>query len=107
MSEWEQLFLPAGRQVQTSFKTRNPEAITDDDKYMISVGIGDMSNEVDTIDLDLVVHGVNYNEISDKRKKSFFTRFAEAVRQGIKDGSDGNVDAKAADDIRVVVSPHE
>jgi len=107
MSDWEQQLLPAGRQVQTFFKTTNPEAITDDDEYMVSVGIGDVSNEVDTIDLDLVVHGVNYNEISDKRKKSFLTRLAEAVRQGINDGSGGNDDVDdSVDKIRVVVSPH-
>jgi len=109
-ADWEEQLLPAGRLVQKFYETTYPDAVQADhkDDYMVSVGIGDVSNEVDTIDLDLVVHGVNYDEVTDKRKKSFLTKLAEAVRQGVKDGSNGNdyVNNNVAR-IRVIVSPHD
>merc|ERR1712242_294889 len=109
-ADWEAKLLPAGRKVQRFFEATYPGAINDADpneEYMVSVGIGDVSSEVDTIDLDLVVHGIDYDEISDKSKKSFLTKLAEAIRQGVKDGAaNGYVNTNVAK-IRVVVSPHD
>merc|ERR1711997_422823 len=107
-SDWEAKLLPAGRLVQHYFEQTAKSSITDEDEYMVLVGIGDVGNDVDTVDLDLVVHGVDYYAIMDDRKKSFLTKFATAVREGLKTGTSPNTHiVPVVDDIHVTVSPHK
>jgi len=114
ISDWEQKLLPVGRELQKYFKTHYPDSI-DDDQYVVMVGIGEVVNEVDTVDLDLVVHGIDYENLSAERKKAFLTPFVKAVRAGLLEGTkdkDGNVNAEinTANDenkIHVTVSPRD
>merc|ERR1712241_1637233 len=90
IADWEQKLLPVGRELQKYFKTRYPNSIVDDqddDQYVVMVGIGDVINDIDTVDLDLVVHGVDYKSLSAERKKAFLSPFVNAVRAGLLEGT--------------------
>merc|ERR1712038_1143139 len=91
IADWEQKLLPVGRELQKYFKTRYPNSIVDDqddDQYVVMVGIGDVINDIDTVDLDLVVHGVDYKSLSAERKKAFLSPFVNAVRSGLLEGTE-------------------
>jgi len=119
IADWEEKLLPVGRELQKYFETRYPGSIVvdeaDDDHYVVMVGIGDVTNEIDTVDLDLVVHGVEYESLSAEKKKAFLTPFVKAVRDGLVEGtknSDGTPNTwineqNNENKIHVTVSPRD
>jgi len=104
VAEWQQKLLPAGYQAQQYFKQAYPAATASAD-YRFLVGINEVSNSVETIDLDLVVHGIEYSDLSAQRQRAFLSAFAAAVRTGLVNSHDaaGHL-ASVADQIEVVVS---
>merc|ERR1719471_165612 len=68
------------------------------------VSINEVSNSVDTVDLDLVVHGVEYSDLSADRQRAFLSLFADAVRAGLTTTDPGNLVKPVTDRIEVVVS---
>merc|ERR1712039_175562 len=70
-------------------------AIPDDDLFVVMVGIGNAKSSPDTVDLDFVVHGVDYSQVLPERKKAFLTKFAHEVRWTVKEN------------INVIVSPRD
>jgi len=104
VAEWQQKLLPAGYQAQQYFKQAFPAATTSAD-YRFLVGINEVSNSVETIDLDLVVHGIEYSDLSAQRQRAFLSAFAAAVRAGLVKSPDaaGHL-ASVVDKVEVVVS---
>merc|ERR1712241_49449 len=107
ISDWEQKLLPVGRELQKYFKTHYPDSI-DDDQYVIMVGIQEVVNEVDTVDLDLVVHGIDFQSLTPEKKKAFLTPFVKEARDGLLKGTgDYQYIKDNLEQIRVTVSPHD
>merc|ERR1712045_403821 len=108
IADWEQKTLPVGRELQKYFKQNYLSSIADEDDYVIMVGIQEVTNDIDTVDLDLVVHGIDYKDLSVERKKAFLSLFVTAVRQGLVSGTDNYAWVKDnVEKIRATVSPRE
>jgi len=108
IADWEQKALPVGRELQKYFKQNYLSSIADDDDYVIMVGIQEVTNDIDTVDLDLVVHGIDYKDLSVERKKAFLSLFVKALRDGLVTGTGGDAYITAEKDkTRVTVSPRD
>merc|ERR1712014_180024 len=73
--------------------------------YRVMVGISEVKSEVNTVDLDLVVHGVDLDSISGASREAFISDLAARVRQGIGEGENDKVKDQAKyEKIQVVVA---
>jgi len=89
VSDWEAKLLHVGRELQQFYEDVHPNAILDPDgadNYRWLVGITSTENEVTSIDLDLVVHGVKFDALSSDKKNAFLNEFATHVRNGLGQG---------------------
>jgi len=106
IADWEQRLLPVGRQLQGYFKQNYLASVKKD--YVVMVGLGEVVNDVDTVDLDLVVHGIDYQGLNLVRKKAFLTPFVKAVREGLVLGTDNYPWVKDhVEKIHITVSPRD
>merc|ERR1712045_437304 len=83
IADWEQ------KALQKYFKQNYLSSIAVDDDYVIMVGIQEVVNDIDTVDVDLVVHGIDYKDLSVERKKAFLNLFVKALRDGLVAGTGG------------------
>merc|ERR1712113_801454 len=90
VSAWEAMLLPAGRELQQFYKDSfadladSAATLTKPaSKYRVMVGITSTENEVASIDLDMVVHGVDLQALSASKKNAFLVSFASKVRLGL------------------------
>jgi len=108
IADWEQKALPVGRELQKYFKQNYLSSIAVDDDYVIMVGIQEVVNDIDTVDVDLVVHGIDYKDLSVERKKAFLNLFVKALRDGLVAGTGGDAYITGKrDETRVTVSPRD
>jgi len=107
ISDWEGYLIPAARTLQKYFTSVYPDAedtgVGKD--YRVMVGISEVKSEVNTVDLDLVVHGVDLDSISGASREAFISDLAARVRQGIGEGENDKVKDQAKyEKIQVVVA---
>merc|ERR1711994_520599 len=100
--------LPVARDLQRYFKQNYLNSIAEEDDFVVMVGIQEVVNEIDTVDLDLVVHGIDFQSLTPEKKKAFLTPFVKEARDGLLKGTD---DYQYIEDnlerIRVTVSPRD
>merc|ERR550532_3135126 len=106
VADWEAKLLPVGRAIQKHYEQSASASIPAPDAFVVMVGIGSAKSSPDTIDLDFVVHGLDYSQVLPERKKAFLTEFATKVRDGIDAAPTlavgiSNVKAR----IHVIISP--
>merc|ERR1711997_503067 len=83
VSDWEAKLLSVGHDLQKYYKEKHETSVMTSADYVVMVGIKDVSNQVESIDLDFVVHGIDYSQVVEDRKKAFLVKFAEKVRKAV------------------------
>merc|ERR1712113_653249 len=112
VSEWDSKMTPMGREFQQSVVTKHKAWIApaDVNKFMVLVGVGAIVNAVDTVDMNLVIHGIDYSEVSAARKRTFLRDLSSKVQAAVNQnpaapaGADHNI-GLVASKIRTVFTP--
>jgi len=81
-SVWQAKLLPAGAAVQSHFETKNSLALVKKD-YKVMVGVPTVKQQAETVDVDFVIHGVDYSHISDARKGGFLSDLGKEIRESM------------------------
>lgn len=105
-AEWESKLIPAVRTVDAYFKKNG---IKSNAKIPIEFATRPpkVSNSPDTFDLDLVVHGINYDAVSAQTQGAFLDDLASAVRDSLENGVGGAHITTVKSSIRVAVSSQD
>jgi len=110
VSEWESKIMPMRSEFQqrilTQYKAKIPAG--QENKLLALVGIGNVVNIPDFVDMNLVIHGVDYSQVSSARKRSFLKKLTGHVQTatnwnaGMGPGTGGALINAAVADIRAV-----
>jgi len=85
VSEWETKMMPMSREFQQSVLTKHKADIDGDTtKFIVLVGIGSVANVPDSIDMDLVIHGIEYSEIPTNRKRLFLKDLSGKIQTAVQ-----------------------
>lgn len=107
VSDWQLKLLPAGADVHQFLKSKHKASIPTPANFKVMVGVPDMSQQIDSVDFDVVVHGLDYENIDPSRKPGFLSDLAEAVQDALTsfNGHDPSVLTVAMkEDIEVTLS---
>jgi len=82
VSEWEAKMMPMRSEFQQQALTKHKAKIpaNQENKLMALVGIGEVVNVPDFVDMNLVIHGVDYSQVSSARKRHFLTTLTGHVQ---------------------------
>merc|ERR1712113_461067 len=92
--------------ILTQYKAKIPAG--QENKLLALVGIGNVVNVPDFVDMNLVIHGVDYSQVSPARKRSFLKKLTGHVQTatnwnaGMGAGTGGALINAAVADIRAV-----
>merc|ERR1712079_714761 len=106
---WMLKLADAATQLKKAARRANG-AVPDPNDYNVLIVTPDTKKGVATIDMDFVIHGVDYSDLSDGRKGAFLRSFADGVRSGIDFQTGGAFYPdihSVVNDIRVVFSPDD
>lgn len=102
---WETKLIPAVRTIETYFKQHG---VADADKKIaFTMRVPRLSNSADTFDMDLVVHGVDFNALRPESKGAFLDDLAKAVREGLVTAVGGAHITKVQSQVSVAVSSQD
>merc|ERR1712113_290452 len=76
---------PVARNITKYFQNRFTSATTHystPSNFNVMVGPSSAKNAADTINMDFVIHGIDYQDIVPARRSAFILHLAEAVRKG-------------------------
>merc|ERR1712117_921128 len=83
LSEWSDKLLPAARDLDDFYRLQHPTSIDNLANFAVVVGPPKVSNAVDSVELDLIVHGMDYQDMKLETKNSFLSDLANAVRDSV------------------------
>jgi len=83
LSEWSDKLLPAARDLDDFYRLQHPTSIDNLANFAVVVGPPKVSNAVDSVELDLIVHGMDYQDLKLETKNSFLSDLANAVRDSV------------------------
>jgi len=102
---WETKLIPAVRTIETYFKQHG---VADAGQTIaFTMRVPKLSNSADTFDMDLVVHGVDFNALRPESKGAFLDDLAKAVRQGLVTAVGGAHITKVQSQVSVAVSSQD
>merc|ERR1711920_224714 len=118
LPSWDAKLHPVARNITKYFQNKFAPATTHytPSNFNVMVGPASAKNAVDTINMDFVIHGIDYQDVVPARRSAFVMHLAEAVRNGFDWTYGGTRHIAAGDppvltpaerkDIHVTISNH-